>query len=225
MNDSTTDLPPLSNRSGVTDSVRVQILATEHWGLLATRSMIWNQIFSRASMFLTLLSAVVVALALVAQATGFGSQFRLFALLVLPVLLLLGFATFVHLGEANGDDMMQLVGMNRLRRAYLELAPELEPYFSTGSHDDLAGIRQTYGPNSSPSLLRILGGTPMIIATINVVVAGVIAALVADALGATDTANLAIGLIASLVTAFWHGVFVYRGITILYHEHHPRFPS
>ncbi len=32
----------LSDRSGVTDAVRVQILATEHWSLLATRSMTWK---------------------------------------------------------------------------------------------------------------------------------------------------------------------------------------
>ena len=85
--------PALSDRSGVTDAVRAQILATEHWSLLATRSMTLNEIFSRASMFITVLSAAVVALALVAQATGFGTGFRLFALLVLPIVLLVGVAT------------------------------------------------------------------------------------------------------------------------------------
>jgi hypothetical protein len=83
---STTSVSTLpSDRSGVTDAVRAQILATEHWSLLATRSMTWNEVFSRASMFITVLSAAVVALALVAQATAFASGFRLFALLVLPV--------------------------------------------------------------------------------------------------------------------------------------------
>ena len=93
MNDPFTTPPPLSDRSGITDAVRAQILATEHWSLLATRSMTWNEIFSRASMFVTVLSAAGVALALVAQATGFGPSFRLFALLVLPVVLLVGLAT------------------------------------------------------------------------------------------------------------------------------------
>ena len=49
-------------------ALRVQMLATEHWSLLATRSLSWNEAFSRASMFLSLLSGAVVALALVAQA-------------------------------------------------------------------------------------------------------------------------------------------------------------
>lgn len=81
--------PPLSDRTGVTDAVRIQILATEHWSLLATRGMTWNEMFTRAGMFLTTLSAAVVALALVAQATDFGGNFHVFALLILPVVLLL----------------------------------------------------------------------------------------------------------------------------------------
>src|SRR5215467_8997740 len=113
----TTSPSSLSDRSGagVTDAVRAQLLATEHWSLLATRSMTWNEVFSRASMFLTVLSASVVALALVAQATAFGPTFRLFALLVLPIVLLVGVATYIRLNDANVDDIGWLLGMNRLR--------------------------------------------------------------------------------------------------------------
>ena len=127
MNDPLTIPPVLSDRSGVTDAVRVQILATEHWSLLATRSMTWNEVFSRAAMFMTVLSAAVVALALVAQATAFGPGLRLFALLVLPVVLLVGIATVIRLGDANTDDFGLVMGMNRLRHAYLELAPSWSP--------------------------------------------------------------------------------------------------
>lgn len=77
MNDPTVNLLP-SDRSEVTDAVRAQILATEHWSLLATRTITWNEIFSRATMYITVLSAAVVALALVAQVTNFGSGFSLF---------------------------------------------------------------------------------------------------------------------------------------------------
>jgi hypothetical protein len=79
--------------------LRAQILATEHWSLLATRSLSWNEAFARASMFLSLLSGAVVALALVAQATAFGQAFALFAMLILPVVLFVGLATFVRLLE------------------------------------------------------------------------------------------------------------------------------
>ena len=71
-------------------ALRAQLLATEHWSLLATRSLSWNESFARAGMFLTLLSGATVALALVAQATSFGEGFVVFALLILPVVLFVG---------------------------------------------------------------------------------------------------------------------------------------
>jgi hypothetical protein len=48
--------------------MRLQILSTEHWSLLASRSLAWNESFSRGGMFLATLSGAIVALALVAQA-------------------------------------------------------------------------------------------------------------------------------------------------------------
>jgi hypothetical protein len=225
MSDPQMPTPALSDRSGVTDAVRAQILATEHWSLLATRSMTWNEVFSRASMFVTVLSAAVVALALVAQATAFGPGFRLFALLVLPIVLLVGLATLIRLTEDNAEDFGLVIGMNRLRHAYLELAPELEPYFVTGSHDDAAGIMRTYGPGFSFSLARIIAGTPNLVAAINIVVVGVLAALIADTLGASDALDVAVGIVAALVTATGFGVLAFRSFTGARRAHHPRFPQ
>ena len=215
----------LSDRSGVTDAVRAQILATEHWSLLATRSMTWNEIFSRASMFFTVLSAAVVALALVAQATAFGTGFRLFALLVLPVVLLVGVATFLRLGDANTDDFGLVLGMNRLRHAYLELAPELEPYFVTGHHDHMASLTQSYGLGSSFSLGRMIAGTPNLVAAINVVVVGVLAALIADTLAGSDAADVAVGVVAALMAAAGFGALAYRSVRHGRQAHRPRFPA
>lgn len=225
---SSTTLRPLSGRSGIgiTDAVRAQILATEHWGLLATRSMIWNEVFSRASMFVTVLSAAVVALALVAQATAFGPGFRLFALLVLPIVLLVGLATVLRLGAANTDDLGLVIGMNRLRHAYLELAPELEPYFVTAHYDDEAGIMHSYGLGYRPGPTRFLAGTPTIVAAINVVVVGVLAALIVQTLGASNVAaTVAVGVIAALVAAVAHGTLAFRAMTRAWRAIHPRFPG
>jgi uncharacterized membrane protein YuzA (DUF378 family) len=213
----------LSDRSGVTDAVRVQILATEHWGLLATRSMIWNEVFSRAGMFITVLSASVVALALVAQATAFGPAFHLFALLVLPVVLLVGVATVIRLGDANTDDFW-LVGMNRLRHAYMELAPELEPYLVTAHFDDEVSVMQSYGYNATLRLSRILAGTPNVVAAINVVVAGVLAALIAATLGASDAIIIAIGILVGLAAACGFALLASRMISTARRSHRPRFP-
>src|SRR6266849_561070 len=93
-----------------TPSMRLQILSTEHWSLLASRSLTWNESFSRAGMFLTTLSGAIVALGLVGGATGFGEAFTLFALVILPVVLFIGVATVTRLGVANYHDAMCVVG-------------------------------------------------------------------------------------------------------------------
>src|SRR5262245_36601277 len=72
------------------------ILATEHWSLIAARSLIWNEAMSRATVFLTVLSASIIALALMADATGFGSQTTTLALVLLPIVFLLGIATYAR---------------------------------------------------------------------------------------------------------------------------------
>src|SRR5436189_629619 len=107
----------------VSPAMRLQILSTEHWSLLASRSLAWNESFSRAGMFLTTLTGAIVALALVAQASAFGDGFTLFALVILPVVLFIGVATYIRLGTSNYHEGLCVIGMNRIRAAYLELAP------------------------------------------------------------------------------------------------------
>lgn len=204
-------------------SEAIQILATEHWSLLATRSMTWNEVFSRASMFVTVLSAAMVALALVAQVTAFGPEFRVFALLVLPIVLLVGLSTVIRLGDANAEDSGLVVGMNRLRHAYLELAPELERYFITAHHDDEAGILRTYG-HRRMRFSHLLAGTPNVVAAINSVLAGVLAALIADTLGASDALDLIVGVASAFAAAAGHMLFAVRSIARVRRAHQPLFP-
>jgi len=210
----------------VTDAVRIQVLATEHWSLLATRSMTWNEVFTRASMFITALSASIVALALVAQATDFDDTFRLFALLVLPVTLLLGVGTLIRLGDAMTEDVWLVMGMNRLRHGYLDIAPDLEPYFLTRSHDDLMSILQTRTPTPGFGPGQVIASTPSIVAIIVSVLAGVIAGLVAslanDRTIVTVTAGLAVALPVAVVTL---GILPLRGIRRFQASLTPRFPA
>lgn len=175
-------------------AVRVQLLTTEHWSLLATRNLSWNESFARAGMFLTLLTGAVVALALVAQATDSGSGFMTFAMLLLPIVFFVGSSTFVRLNEINEEDLVWVKGMNRLRRAYLEIDPGIEPYLITGSTEDLLGVLQTFGsPPGSPAAPPSLRGniahafvtTPVMILIVNCVVAAVLAGLVVGQLGMT----------------------------------------
>ncbi len=182
----------------VSAQMRLQILSTEHWSLLATRSLAWNETFSRAGMYLSTLSGAMVALALVAQATTSGAGLAVFALAILSVVLFVGVATFVRLGASNFYDGVCVVGMNRIRAGYLELAPDLERYFVMSAHDDTRGVATTMGipPGMRPGL-HSLAATPAVISTLNAVVAGAIAALVGLELGAGTIAGLVLGVIAS----------------------------
>ncbi|MDF2748200.1 MAG: hypothetical protein K0S98_2487, partial [Propionibacteriaceae bacterium] len=119
-----------------TPSMKLQILSTEHWSLLASRSLAWNESFSRGGMFLATLSGAIVALALVAQATQFGEGFRIFGLVILPVVLFVGIGTNFRMGYANYHDAVCVQGMNRIRAGYLELAPDVKRFFVMGTTDD-----------------------------------------------------------------------------------------
>lgn len=220
--------PGLGDVARPTPSLRLQILATEHWSLLASRSLAWNESFSRAGMFLSTLSGSIVALALVAQASAFGDTFTLFALVILPIALFIGIATFVRLGGSNYHDAMCVVGMNRIRAAYLELAPDLEQYFVMSAHDDVRGLGITMGVQPGGGLLpvvHLLAATPMVISVLNSVIAGVIAALVALRMGASPPSTLGLGVFGFVLTVTLHVWSVRKTIAKAQAGYRPLFPS
>jgi hypothetical protein len=166
-------------------SRRAQLLSTEHWSLLATRSMSWNEAFSRTGMFLSTLSAATVALALAGPAMQFGSAFPLFALVVLSVTLFLGLATYVRLTQVNNEDLYWAAGMNVIRGAYAELSPGIEEHFVTGHTLDTDGMARTFGAvdvTSGLSPWHMLVTTPAVVAVISSAIAGVMAGLLAGQL-------------------------------------------
>ena len=163
--------------------IRLQILSTEHWSLLSSRGLAWNESFTRASMFLSTLSGAMVALGLIGGIDKFGDAFVVFALVILPVVLFVGIATFLRMGAANYHDAIAVVGMNRIRGAYLEIAPELEPYFVMGVHDDEPGVALTMAvPPGIPTALHLISATPFVVNVLNGVVGGAIVAIVAGRL-------------------------------------------
>ena len=102
------------------------------------------------TIFLAILSGAVIALALVAQADQFGPAFISIAIPILAVVLFTGIATISRLTALNRDDYRWVIAMNRLRNAYLELHPELEPHFTTSPYDDLPGALLTPASTCQP---------------------------------------------------------------------------
>lgn len=176
---------------------RAQFLTAEHWGLLATRSMSWNEAFARTSMFLSVLSASTVALALAGPAMAFGEAFSLFAVIVLSVALFLGIATFVRLVQVNNEDLYWVTGMNMIRRQYAKMSPGVEREFVTGHTLDVEGIARSFAAfdvTSSPSMLHALITTPSIVAVISSTIAGVIAGLIVHVVSGSVQLAVAAGI-------------------------------
>lgn len=178
----------------------LQILSTEHWSLLAARSLGYTEAMSRVSIFVAALTGSVVALALVAQATDFGDGFVAFALVLLPVVFFLGFVTIVRIAQVNWEDATWVQGMNRIRHAYLELAPELEPYFVTSRHDDDGGIRASIAMSETTVPLQAFVAIPGLVAVLDAVVAGATAGIAALGLGLGTGASIGAGVAAFVVT-------------------------
>lgn len=161
---------------------RVQILATEHWGLLAARSTAQSEVLSRITIFLTLVSAGLVTIGLLGQATGFHGWFPAAALGILGFLALVGALTQLRVMAVSEEDMMYVIAMNRLRGAYADVDAAVVTYFLDSIHDDLAGMRQTY------SFLRERRGPEQILASsafLTMLVNGIIIGLFVGALAAT----------------------------------------
>ena len=207
------------------DPPYTQILATEHWSLLATRSMTWSEIFSRTGTFLTVLSANVVALSLVANASGFGDAFTTFALMTVPVVLLLGLGTYVRLVEADIEDAWLVIGMNRIRHAYLELAPRLEQYFVAGTNDDAPGLLQTYSFRRRIGATHWLSGSPVLVGIVDSLLAGALVGLVCESLGADPGLRNVTSVLTALGVAAGLGAMGAHRVRQARDGYRPRFPA
>jgi hypothetical protein len=206
--------PAPADPSKPLDSARAaQFLATEHWSLLATRSMSWNESFSRSSMFLTSLSTATVSLALVGSATQFGPEFITFGLVVLSITLFLGVATFVRLCQVNNEDLYWVAGMNRLRGIYARLEPGIEEEFVSGTTLDTRGFALTYGALDviGPSAyLHVFVTTPGVIGIVCSAIAGVIAGLLALQLAPSMTPAVGIGFLVAIISTALFILYVRR---------------
>jgi choline-glycine betaine transporter len=98
-------LPHASNSA----DLRLQILTAEHWSLASTRSLTYSESLSRVTMFLSVLSGSVVALALLVQVDHLRETFLAAAIPVLSVVLFVGVSTIVRLSELNREDLRSVL--------------------------------------------------------------------------------------------------------------------
>ena len=195
--------------SALEDPRALQILSTEHWSLLAGRSLAYNEAFSRAGMFLTFLSATLIVIGFLIGSQGLSPAVVPVAAVLLLADLYIGAATVGRLIDANSEELHAVRGMNRIRHAYRAMVPGLEPYFVTSFHDDARGVLAAYGDVNAPdtALSNIIHGlTTMIgmVATVVAMIVGALAALIVVGLGG----GVELALLAA-VTGFLLGTAIF----------------
>ncbi|HEV7603453.1 MAG TPA: hypothetical protein VGO15_00680 [Candidatus Limnocylindrales bacterium] len=196
-----------STTSPLDDPRALQILSTEHWSLLASRSLAYNEAFSRAGMFLSFLSATLIVIGFLVGTQGLTSGLVPVVVVLLIADLYIGAATVGRLFDASREELECVRGMNRIRHAYREILPDLEPYFISGFHDDASGLLATYGyvtqpmapPRVAANIVHGLTTAPGMIAMIDVMILAALCAVVAIGVGATIEVGLLVGVAGFLV--------------------------
>jgi hypothetical protein len=192
---------------------RAQILATEHWGLLAARGTAQSEVLTRITIYLTLVSAVLVTIGLLGQATQFRAWFAGAALSLLGFLGVVGLMTQTRVFNVSEEDLMYVLAMNRLRGAYVDLDPTVERYFLAAIADDLRGSQQTYPFFRRRSFTHLFGSSAVFIAVVNACVLGPFAggclALAGAATGYAVSFGVLVGL-AYIAGCLAYGYWIYR---------------
>ncbi|MFE6966501.1 hypothetical protein ACFVAJ_15435 [Agromyces sp. NPDC057679] len=185
-------------------SLRAQMLATEHWSLLASRSTTQSEVLTRIAIFLTLVSAGLVTLGVLGNATGFRGWFGAAALGILALLVLLGVITQLRVFNTATEDLAYVLAMNRLRGAYLDLDPGLERYFLMGTSDDETGIGITYYPFAMRDRSQVFASSAMVMLVVNTALIGLFVGAIVFALGGSIGWSIAVGAVVALVQfALW----------------------
>lgn len=179
----------------------LSIVTTEHFTLQGARATAISDANGRTGFFLATLSAVVVALAFVAQLSGgLSDTFLLFAAILLPMLLFIGLATFERLLQLAIENIRCVVAINRLRHYYLEIAPELSAHITLSPFDDMAGVLASLG--SVRTRLRpwdMVISNAGLIGVVDSLLSGIVAGLAAWAVTKNQLVIAAVAVLVGLI--------------------------
>lgn len=169
-------------------------LVTEHSVQQMVAGATISESSSRASLYMTSLSAVLVSL-------GFASQsarvFDPFAAAVFPTLFLLGCFTINRLTDTSIESVVALQRVSVIRSYYLTLHPDAATYFPSAGHR--AGT-DTHEIGLVKQRFSLLFTTATMIATVNAVLAGTsVALLLVRAASWNLTAAVVVGLVVAAI--------------------------
>lgn len=130
---------------GATGTSDITILTTEHFTLQSARQLCVQDMQNRSTIFMTALSASLIAIGFFGSATQFRGGFVVFVLGLLIPLWVAGVLTWTRVVQAAIEDVIISFGIARIRHRYTEIAPDLSKLFVRSTHDDYAGINREMG--------------------------------------------------------------------------------
>ena len=176
----------------------MQAITTEHFFLQSARSLSGTEIAIRSSLYFTTLSSAVVALALVAQVSRLGEAFRIFPLVILPVVFFIGLVSYGRMLQNQMEFIIYGRSIDRIHQLYAEIEPSRAHYFQSTQADGAALAALGLFKLRWQQFLTITAT----IAIVNGVVAGVFVALVvSDVLAIPGWAATAVGAAVALLIA------------------------
>ncbi|HEY5938867.1 MAG TPA: hypothetical protein VIU61_29645 [Kofleriaceae bacterium] len=203
--------PRPATSADVTPQQILQFMTSEHFAVQSAKSAIVAETTGRATVFLSSVSSAVVALAFVGQSSTAGDFFLLFGLALFVPLFFLGLATYVRIHEASIENMMHARRINRIRHYYVELAPEMAPYFARRTHDDMIDYLDELAIFVPKHPGRFWGRWEQMItiagavAVVNAVIAGVVIGMLCrNVLGLAVGWLIAIGALVGIVVVALH---------------------
>jgi hypothetical protein len=202
----------------------LQFLTTEHFTLQTAKAATIAEANGRSTLYLASVSSAVVALAFIGQVSQVGQSFFIFGLVLLPALLFLGLFTFERILQVCIEDIVMASGINRIRHYYIEMAPEVKPYFIRSSYDDIPGIQLDMGIAPSPWQL-VLTNAGMI-GVINSILASVFSGLLARfTLSTPIYLSLGLGLVIFGLNVWAYLWYQAKKFKEMASRLHPRFPA
>jgi hypothetical protein len=120
----------------------------------------------------------LVAIAFVGQATDFGTPFYVFALTILPAMLVVGYATFMRVLQTQVDDAYFAIAISRIREYYKTLHPDAASLMIIPTGSEVQAIRAEAALEKRSHRLQALFMISGMVAFVEALVAGAFVALV-----------------------------------------------
>jgi hypothetical protein len=132
---------------------------------------------------------------------SFDATFLGITAVVLAFDFIVGLMTLGRILGTTADDLRAVQGMARIRHGYMQIRPELRPYITTPTQDDLAAVMKDYRAPSgglSGVLYAFTTSTGMV-AVIVALLGGVLGGVLALLIGAGAAAAAGIGIVGAVL--------------------------